>query len=107
MPLSALVYTAAGVYATVEGTSSITYTIWDVATKAAVPGHSGVSLTPAAVLSDTIESDALAASYNFRHQPSQSLGQPFPTPGQYAIAYTFTPTSGSPFWVNFMVTAEW
>ena len=116
-PLVATVYTASGAYALIETTSSITYTIYDLEqtgpecitgwTPATVAGHSGVSLSPSSVMFDTLQTSALGTNYNFVHTPSESLGEPYPHAGVFLIAYTFTPTFGSVFYVNFRVSARW
>jgi hypothetical protein len=104
LDLSALV-SYSGAYATVAGTSAITYTIFDCE-GVAVPGFSEVALTPSAVLFDTIQTDAEAANYNFRFRPSLSLGQPFPHAGHYLIAVTFT-VSGVQYFANFRGKARY
>ncbi len=96
-----------GRYATIEGTASISYTIWDCEEREPVPGHTAVALTPSAVLFDTLQTDAAASNYNFRWQPNLTLGDAFAHEGRYVITITFTPASGLPFWANFEGRAEW
>ena len=116
VPMVASVYTASGAIALTATVSSIVYTIYDLdecmesnacETPTTVTGHSGVSLTPSSVMFDTLQSSALGSAYNFMHTPSVALGEPFPHAGAFAVQYTFTPVSGSVFYVNFKVHARW
>jgi len=106
LPLSALIEDAAGKTATVNEIASLVYTIFDVLTDAPVPGHANVSLPVGSVLSNLVQSDGYASNWNFRHQPSLALGQPFSHTGVFIVSYTFTPVAGNPFWCNFRVTAK-
>jgi hypothetical protein len=95
-----------GQYATIEGTSAVAYTITDCETGKAVPGHSNVSLTPASVLHDTLQTDGEASNFNFRFRPSIALGLPFPEAGHYLVAVTFT-VGGQPYFANFRGEARY
>jgi hypothetical protein len=100
------VYTATDVPATIASASTITYSIVlldNDGCETAIAEHTAVSLAPAAVLFDTIQNDAVAAAWNFKHQPDLALGPAFATLGRYIVRYTFTPASGLPFWVDFDV----
>lgn len=98
-----------GEYATVAATASIAYTIYASHghhDATAVPGHTGVSLTPASVLYDTLQTDGEAANWNFRFRPSPALGQPFPQAGHYLVAVVFT-VGDQEFYCNFHVDVRW
>lgn len=106
-PLFAYVYTASDIPATIASVSTITYSIVSLqgdGSEAAITGHANVSLAPSSVLYDTIQSDAVATGWNFKHQIDLSLGNAFATLGRYIVRYKFTPVSGLPFWVDFDVS---
>jgi hypothetical protein len=106
--LSALLL-ANGQYATIKDTTAIEYTIYceeQGGPVQAVPGHTGVTLSVADVLYDTLQTDAEASNWNFRLRPSQALGQPFPVPGRYLVVVTFTTATGV-YYANFIGRAGW
>jgi hypothetical protein len=97
-----------GQLATIERTSAASYTIYQQTAGQWVPvtGHQNVALTPSAVLFDALQSDGEAANYNFRFRPNQSLGQPFPQPGQYLVTVTFS-VGGQLYYANFQGQVRW
>jgi len=73
-----------------------------------VDGHTGVALTVAGVLFDTLQRDALwtrdTDGYNFKHVLDVSAHQAFTIAGRaYRVVYELTPTSGQPILVRFRV----
>jgi hypothetical protein len=100
-PLSARIILSNGNDATIASIASITYSIYStckvqVDDWTVVPGHDAVSITPSAVMYDTVRTDALASSYNFRHEPDIiTYGNAFEHIGTpYVVEYKLTPAAG-------------
>ncbi len=77
---------------TIENTTSINYTITDP-NGDAVSGHTAVSLTPSAVLYDTLQTPSFwtadTIGYNFAHTIDvAALGPAFTVGGLYSLVYT-------------------
>ncbi len=89
--------------------ASIAYSIYqldkaDPDARTAVTGHAAVALNAADVLFDTLQTDAQAANYNFRHLPPIDAAAAFAVAGAiYSVEYTVTPTSGQRIIVRFRV----
>ena len=87
---------------TQSGVSAISYTINLVNSDGSfspVTDHTGVSLDPTVVVTDTLETDGLwsvdTTGYNFRHVVDISTNPAFALAGRtYLIVYTITPTVG-------------
>ncbi|MCE5301842.1 MAG: hypothetical protein LLF97_01885 [Planctomycetaceae bacterium] len=92
--------------------STIVYSIYllddaDADARTAVEGHSAVSLSPADVIFDTLQSDAQASDYNFRHQIPVSVHDAFTIAGRkYLVEYTMTPASGERVLFRFRVNVR-
>lgn len=88
--------------------SSVTYSIYllddaNPNTRTVVTGHDAVSLAKADMIFDTIQTDAQASGYNFRHQIDVSAKAAFATVGNYLVEYRITPTAGQVVLVRFKV----
>ena len=75
-----------------------------------VEGHQDVALDPAAVIFNTLQSDALwtvnAVGYNFCHQPDVSVSAAFPRAGKkYLVEYRLHPPAGQIILVRFRLYA--
>ncbi len=87
--------------------SSILYSIYlldqnDPDKRTVVAGHTNVSLAPADVLFDTLQSDTQASEYNFRHTIPVSLHNAFTIAGRnYLVEYAMTPVVGERILVRF------
>jgi len=97
-PLCARVYLVDGSDAQQADVAAIEYTIYeldkdDPDTWTAVAAHTAKSLTVADVIFDTLQYDAIASDYNFKHTPDvAALGTAFGEAGkQYLVVYTLTP----------------
>jgi len=86
----------------------------DPASRTAVSGHENVALSTteldAAIFDELQLGDARwtvdGRGYNFRFQPSADTAAPFPTPGRaYLAAFTFSPTAGEDFPVQWRLQA--
>jgi hypothetical protein len=95
--------------------SSIKYSVFalddqDPDSRAAIDGHSEVSLTPSTVVFNSLQIDSRwtvdAVGYNFRHTLDTSAHQAFPVAGcRYLIEYRLTPVGGQVIVVRFRVNA--
>ena len=89
--------------------STIVYNIYlldnnDPDVRTAVAGHTNISLTPADVLFDTLQSDSQASGYNFRHVIPVSVSNAFTIAGRnYLVEYALTPVPGERILVRFRV----
>jgi hypothetical protein len=93
--------------------ASLTYSVYlldddDADARNAVTGHAAAALTPADVLFDVLQTDALwtadDAGYNFRHLLDVSAHAAFPTAGRrYLVEYRLTPAAGQVIVVRFRV----
>jgi len=92
---------------------SIEYTIYllddaDASVLTPVEGHSGVSLDPAEVIFDELQTVGWtvdATGYNFRHVPDITEHEAFPTPQRvYLIVYTILPLVGPKMLARFRFT---
>jgi hypothetical protein len=69
-----------------------------------VDGHAAVSLSPADVIFDSMQTDGEAACWNFKHMPSIAAHPAFATAGRhYLVEYKITPTAGEIVLVRFVV----
>jgi hypothetical protein len=78
----------------------------DADARIAVIGHAGVSLTPANVLHDSLQTDAVwtvdTTGYNFRHTLDVSSHPVFTVAGRrYLIEYRLTPNAGQILLIRF------
>lgn len=76
--------------------------------RTAVAGHTGVSLTVAEVIFNSLQTDALwtvdEAGYNFRHVLDVSANQAFSLAGRrFLVEFELTPGSGQVILVRFRV----
>jgi hypothetical protein len=76
----------------------------------AVAGHDSVSLDPAAIILDQLQTGAIwtadAVGYNFRHQLDVSAHAAFPHAGRrYLVEYQLTPADGQAILVRFRLNA--
>jgi hypothetical protein len=95
--------------------ASIVYSIYflddqDANARSPVPGHQNVSLAPAGVVADGLQTgapwDAAAdpAGYNFLHTPDVSRQPAFPVAGMRALVeYRLASASGQPILVRFRI----
>ena len=79
--------------------AGITYSIYELTGKPderiAVAGHTDVSLNPADVLFDTMQSDAQSSRYNFKHQVQVSEHPAFTIAGRnYLVEVKIHPVDG-------------
>lgn len=96
---------------TVENTLSVTYTIWNTSTNAAVSGHTAVSVTPSACLYDTLQTPEIWTAddtgFNFAWTPDVSTNPAFGTGDGTAVGliflvvFTIQPTSGQALLIRF------
>ena len=95
---------------TVEGTTSVEYTLTDPNGNV-VSGHTNVSLTPANVLFDTLQTSPALWSvdtigFNFMHTIDvATLGPAFAITGLYELLYTIQPAGGQAVLVRYAITA--
>ena len=69
-----------------------------------VAGHTNVSLSPADVLFDTLQSDTQASGYNFRHTIPISTNNAFTIAGRnYQVEYILTPVAGERILIRFRI----
>lgn len=104
LPLMARVYGADGELLTQASITAVAYSIFVLDEKhpdvrAAVDGHTAVSLAVADVLYDTLQTDPLwradSTGYNFKHWPDRDLGEPFAEAETYCLVeYRLTPAAG-------------
>lgn len=111
VPLCARVFLANGVDATIASVATVKCTIYKLSEDdpddwVEVTGHVAISLNAADVLYDTLQSDALASSYNFKHVPDVSEHAAFSVAGvTYLVEYRLTPSVGQVIIVRFRVHA--
>lgn len=111
VPMSARVLLLDGTDAQQADITSITYSIYEVDCVdpnewTVVAGFDGVSLTVSEVLYDTLQTDARAASWNFRHTPDISVNPAFTKIGiPYTAEYRMVPAvAGQEIVVRFAIT---
>ena len=80
----------------------------DADSRSVVTGHSDVSLTPADIVFDSLQTDSLwtadSTGYNFRHVLDVSQNPAFATAGRrYLVEVQLTPTSGQKIVLRFRV----
>jgi len=93
--------------------SSAQYTVYlldddDADGRTAVTGHTNVALTPADVIFDSLQTDALwtadTTGYNFRHVLDISQNQAFAIAGRrYLVEVELTPPTGQSMLIRFRV----
>ena len=102
-PLCARVYLADGTDAQQADIDSITYTVYELDDPDGAPddwdaiaAHTAKAVTVADVIFDTLQDDAIASDYNFKHSPDvATLGDAFEEAGRtYLVVYTLVPTAG-------------
>jgi hypothetical protein len=76
----------------------------DADARTAIEGHSGVSLSAASVIFDTLQSDSQASNYNFRHTVPIGVHAAFTIAGRnYLVEYTIMPVAGEKIILRFRV----
>jgi len=95
--------------------STATYSIYrlndqNADTRTDVTGHADVSLTVSAIITDTLQTDAIwtvdSTGYNFAHTPIISSNEAFAIAGRsYLVEYSLTPASGQLILVRFRTGA--
>jgi hypothetical protein len=89
--------------------SSLVYSVFlldnqDPDARTVVTGHSAVSLAPADVIFDTLQSDLQASDFNFRHVVPIGVHPAFAIAGRnYLVEYTITPVLGQKTILRFRV----
>jgi hypothetical protein len=93
--------------------SAVKYTVYllddqNADSRTAVADHANVALAVAAVIFDTLQTDAIwtvdATGYNFRHVLDVSVHQAFAVAGRrYLIEYQLTPAVGQMILVRFRI----
>jgi hypothetical protein len=100
--LSAKVFTDAGAWLTQAAFTSATYRIYVEATDEELVAST--DCTSDVLIYDTMQTDAIATDFNFRHEPRDNV---FTTKGQNLIvAYTITTSDGETFGVEFDVAVR-
>lgn len=107
-PLSARAFLANGLDAKIADIATIKYTIYAASECepeewTAIDGHSNASIAPVDVLFDSLQSDAIAADYNFHHVPDVVEHPAFSAPGMYVVEYKLMPVTGQAIIVRFRV----
>jgi autonomous glycyl radical cofactor GrcA len=98
-----------GVDATQAAIASITYSLYllddqDADARTPVTGHAAQSVTKTSVIFDTLQTDAAASNYNFRHYVPISVSPAFTIAGRtYLVEYIITPTTGQAVILRFKV----
>jgi hypothetical protein len=89
--------------------STLVYSVFllddqDPDARTAVTGHNAVTLDPAGVIFDTLQSDSQASDFNFRHTIPIGVHAAFAIAGRnYLAEYTITPTAGEKVILRFRV----
>jgi len=92
--------------------TSIVYSIYaldpdDEDSRTAVTGHTAGSVSVAATIYDTLQTDTAASNYNFKFIPVISTNAAFEDTGTtYLVEFTITPAVGQVFIERFRVTAR-
>ena len=108
-PLCARVRLASGDDVTPSDIASAVYSIFllddeDADARLAVSGHAAVALLPSDILPGALQTDQLAADYNFRHVPDIASHAAFAVAGRrYLVEYRLTPIAGQAILVRFRI----
>ena len=108
-PLCARVQLASGVDATPSSIAAAAYSIFllddeDADARLDVSGHTAIALPPFDILLPGLQTDQLAANYNFRHVPDIASHPAFSIAGRrYLVEYRLRPTVGQTILVRFRI----